>query len=207
MNQTTPSAWAEVRAGLRPSVVLAAGAILMALGPILQRLPALDMLPWCAWAGGLILVGTGLVMCTPRGWASAMVSVAGVLFLAHAVALVAALLGLAVAAWAYQMLAIPKLVVVGALAITERQQHGRHRQVWLLAASGLGVAKIAARLAFPDAAWHDAADVLVNLVVAAALWIFAQGLRRREDEWARRRLAEISASFEDFDRGPVTTGN
>jgi hypothetical protein len=187
--------------------VLAVGAILMALGPILQRLPAPDGLPWYAWAGGLILVGTGLVMCTPRIWASAMVSVAGLLFLAHAAALIAALLGLAVAAWAYQMLAIPKLVVVGALAITERQQHGRHRQVWLLVASGLGVAKIAARLAFPGAAWHDAADVLVNLVVAAALWIFAQGLRRREDEWARRRLAEISASFEDFDRGPVTTSN
>lgn len=207
MNRTTRSAWGEVRAGMRPSTVLAAGAILMALGPILQRLPEPGMVPWYAWAGGLLLVGTGLVMCTPHVWASAMVSVAGLLFLAHAVALIAALLGLAVAAWAYQMLAIPKLVIVGALAVTERQQHGRHRQVWLLVASGFGLAKIAARLAFPDAAWHDAADVLVNLMVATALGIFAQGLRRREDEWARRRLAEISASFEDFDRGPVTASS
>lgn len=203
MNDTTPSGWGDLRAGLRPSTVLAVGAVLMAVGPVLERLPSPDLIPWYTWALGMALAGIGLLMCTPHAWASALVSVAGVLLLIHAGTLGTVLLGLAAVATAYRLLAIPKLVILGLLAYTERHQHGRQRRAWLAAAGSLGLAKIVWRTLAPDAPWHGAADVLVNLVVAVSLWVFARGLRRREDTWARRRLAEVSASFQDFDRGSL----
>lgn len=200
MNESAAAAWGEVRAGIRPSTVLAVGAILMAIGPVLDRSPSLDLMPWYVWATGMALAGIGLLMCTPHAWASALVSVAGLLLLLHSGALAAVLMGLAAVATAYRVLAIPKLVVLGLLAHTERHHHGRQRQLWLAAAGTLGLAKIVARTLAPEAPWHDVADMLINLLVATALWMFARGLRRREDSWARRRLAEVSASFQDFDR-------
>lgn len=203
MNQETAAAWGDVRAGLRPSTLLALGAVLMGLGPVLEQLPALDPIPWYTWGAGMMLAGAGLLMCTPHAWASALVSVAGLLLMIHAGLLGAVLLGLTASATAYRLVAIPKLVVLGLLARTERHEHGRHRQLWLAAAGTLGLTKIAWRTVSPDAPGHVAADVAVNLVVALALWVFARGLRRREDAWARRKLAEVSASFQDFDRGSL----
>ena len=44
------------------------------------------------------------------------------------------------------------------------------------------------------------ADGLAStLLLAVALGVLAQGLRHREDEWARRRLAEVDADLADFD--------
>ncbi|MEZ4386642.1 MAG: hypothetical protein R3D98_03535 [Candidatus Krumholzibacteriia bacterium] len=199
MNDGNGRAWGEVKAGLRPSTVVATGALAMALGPVLDRIVAGGMLSWDAWLAGLLLVGIGLVMCTPHAWASPMVTLAGLVFMAQAATLAVALLGVATAARGYQMLAVPKVLALGLLAVTERRQHGRHRQRWLVAAGLLAAVKIVWRVLDPDLPWLDAADLVVNLTVATALWIFARGLRRREDEWARRRLAEVSASFEDFD--------
>jgi len=203
LNEAAAATWGDVRAGLRPSTVLALGAVLMGLGPLLEQLPALDPIPWYTWAGGMVLAGAGLLMCTPHAWASALVSVAGLLLMVHAGLLGSLLLGLTATATAYRLVAIPKLMVLGLLARTERHQHGRHRQLWLAAAGTLGLAKIVWRTVSPDSPGHGMADLLVNLVVAMALWVFARGLRRREDAWARRRLAEVSASFQDFDRGSL----
>lgn len=199
MNDRDGSAWGRVKAGRRPSSVLTLGAVIMALGPVLNRIMPQAMAPWYTWLAGLTLIGVALMMCTPHAWSSPMVTVAGLIFLAHAATLSVALIGVATAARVYQLLAVPKVLALGLLALTERRQHGYHRMRWLLAAGVLATAKIGWRTITPDMPWRDVADLVVNLVVAFALGMFARGLRRREDEWAQRRLVEISASFEDFD--------
>lgn len=194
------NAWREVRGGVRPSLVLMIGAVVLLAGPTLARALPDTMIPWYVWIGGLVVTGLALVGCLPRPWASFMVSLTGLLFLAQAVSLAVALAGIAEAARAYQMLAMPKLASLGALAYTERHQHGRPRLIWLATAGAVGLARIGARTALGEFPYQAFLDLAAAALVSVALWFFARGLHRREDQWARRRLAEVSASFEDFNR-------
>jgi hypothetical protein len=186
--------------GLRPSTVLAVGALLVLAGPALDHAGRDGPLAWGLWTGGLAVTGVALIMTAPRPWVSPLVPAVGLLFLLQAAALTTALTGVALAARAYHVLAVPRTLALGFLAATERRQHGRPRLVWLAAAGGLGLLRIAWNTldpAFGSPGWFDAA---VSLVLSIALWIFARGLRRRESAWASRRLDEVSATFEDFAR-------
>lgn len=195
-------AWREVRGGLRPSTVLSVGVSLLAAGPVLATALPGYMIGWWLWLGGLFATGIGLTMCASRLWASRMVPLAGLMYVAHGVALSVAMLGVAEAARIYQMIAVPKVLTLALLAFTERHHHGRHRLIWLATASVLSAAKIGWRTLAQGLPYREFLELGVALVVAVALWIFARGLRRREDQWARRRLAETSASLEDFNRTP-----
>lgn len=175
---------------------------MMAAGPVLNMSP-LRLWAWWLWDGGLVVAGLGLVLCAAQAWASPMVAVVGSVFIVQAIALAGAMVGSPMMARAYQLLAVPKVATVGLLAITEWGLHGRHRCVWLLVAGVVGTIKISWRTFAADHTTPVLVDIAVTQLLAAALIVLALGMRRRESEWAVRRLADSSASFEDFNRLPT----
>ncbi|MBD3222010.1 hypothetical protein GF314_12295 [bacterium] len=192
--------WGQIRAGLRPSSVLLAGAILMFVGPLLQLLWPSAAEPWYFWGLGLLGTGVGLMMCGPRMWASTMVLIGGLVFIAQGVALAAALLKVEYAPVIYRAFALPKSLILIAMAITERKNHGRPRIIALMVAGGLSALKLLWRVIGDADAGGNVADLVMAMIIAAALILLARGLRHREDEWAARRYVDMHADFSDFDR-------
>jgi hypothetical protein len=193
--------WGQIRAGLRPSTVLLVGSVLMFLGPALQLGWPAAPEPWYIWNLGLLGTGLGLIMCGPRMWASQMVMIGGLVFAAQGVALAVALLfDVQPAALVYRALALPKSLLLIAMALTERKQHGRPRILALHVAGILSTLKLAWRVAIDNDAGGNLLDLVMAMIIAAALIMLARGLRRRENEWAARRYTDMHADFEDFDR-------
>lgn len=192
--------WGQIRAGLRPSSVLFWGSILMFLGPAMQLIWPAAQEPWFIWNLGLLGTGAGLMMTGPRVWASILVLFAGVVFAAQGVVLAIALMDVDYAALIYRALALPKSVMLLAIAFSERKHHGRPRIIALLVAGGLSAAKLGWRVWIDDDAGGNTLDMIMAMIIAAALVMFARGLRRREDEWAARRYVDMHADFSDFDR-------
>ena len=192
-------AWGYIHAGIRPSSILTVGAALTLIAPLLQLWPAAREAAWLIWGGSLVLVGGGLVLSGMRPWFSLLGVVAGGLYLAHAVALGAALAGHDLAALVYRVLAIPKLLSLVLLVPVSRQCLGPHRRFLLGAAGIMGATKVAMSVAhLLPTRGADLIDAAVDTLVAVALFTVARGLRRRENEWAHRIHADSSASFADF---------
>ncbi len=193
-------AWRRIRAGVRPSSVLLAGAMATATAPVLARLQGGGDPGWSIWGLGLALSGVGLILSGLRPWLTTLAVAAGAVFLAQLAGLVAGLLGSGPGAWIYLQLVIPKAVLLSLLALATRRQVAPFRRHVLQAAAAVLLLKVVLRELhlLPPATlpWLDLAS---TLLLAVALGLLARGLRHREDEWARRRLAEIDADLADFD--------
>ncbi len=191
-------AWSAIHAGMRPSNMLALGAVLTSVGPILYLWTS-PLLAWAVWGAALATCSAGMIMCGLRPWFSHLGVAAGLVYLAQFSALAAVVAGVHDAALAYRMLAVPKLLILVVIAVQTRKHVARHRR-WLLGAAGiLGTLKIAARLLdlIPTQA-NDAVDAAANTLVAVALFVLAIGLRRRENEWAHQVHELSSSNFDDF---------
>ena len=94
MNATEDSqAWGAIRAGMRPSTMLAMGAVLTSLGPLLNLGSSL-LLAWAVWGAALAICSAGMIMCGLRQWFSHLGVAAGLLYLAQFSALAAVVAGL-----------------------------------------------------------------------------------------------------------------
>lgn len=194
-------AWGAVGAGLRPSSVIALGAVLTLVAPLLYMWTAASMASWVAWGGALLFCGAGLAMSGMREWFGPVGIVAGVLFIAQAIVMVVALIGVSGAALLHRALALPKMLVLVLIALATAKHLGPHRRMILGLAGAVGAARILARvLETIPPRWDDAVDAGVNTLVALALWLLARGLRRRENEWAHQTYELQSSSFEDFNQ-------
>ncbi len=175
--------------GLRPSSLVMAGAVAMAIAPLLVRAPGMGPWSWHLWAASLGLVGVGLLLAGTRRWLTVTAAVAGGAFLLQLAMYLASLAGLALAAWLYMVLAVPKALLLGVLALAARRQVAPWRRRLLLAAAALAAARTLGReLGALPSGWSAWLDPLVTILLAAALVGFAVGLRNRESEEARRRL-------------------
>ncbi len=193
-------AWGAIRVGLRPSSVLLAGAVATGAAPVIARVPGAGDAGWLAWGIALALCGAGLILSGLRPWLTTLAVVTGAAFLAQLAGLVAGLLGSGPGAWIYLQLVIPKALLLVLLAVVARRQVAPFRRQVLLAAAVMLLLKVVLREMHlvPRAAlpWLD---LSTSLLLAVALALLARGLRKRETEWARRRLLDVSADLEDFD--------
>jgi hypothetical protein len=204
-------AWKEIGGGLRPSTILIAGAVLGAAGPLIGRVGGSGDVGWWVWGAGLGLVALGLGASGVRPWLTTFAVVAGAIHAAQLLCLIGGLGGLGLGARCYQLLVVPKTLSLVLLALLARRQVAPWRRYLLLAAASLAAIKPALReFAGLGLASMQAVDLAVGLTLALALIAVAVGLRHRENEWARRRFAETSASLADFDRrdgpGPGIAG-
>jgi hypothetical protein len=192
-------AWGAIHAGVRPSTVLAVGAGLTMLGPLLNLGPEISLLAWGIWGVSLVICSVGMITCGLRPWFSHLGVAAGMIYLAQFSALAAVVAGLESAALAYRLFAIPKLLIFVVIALTTRKYLRPARRRLLAVAGVIGTAKIILRTVdLIPAGLLDAVDAAVNTLVAVALLVLANGLRHRENEWAHQVLEFSSSSFEDF---------
>ena len=201
MNATEDSqAWGAIRAGMRPSTMLAMGAVLTSLGPLLNLGSSL-LLAWAVWGAALAICSAGMIMCGLRQWFSHLGVAAGLLYLAQFSALAAVVAGLDQAAVAYRMFAVPKLLVLVFIALLTRKHVAGHRRLLLGVAGIVGTLKIGARmLDLIPPQLEDAIDAAANTLLAVALFVLARGLRRRENEWAHQVHDFSSSNFAAFNQ-------
>jgi hypothetical protein len=174
----------------QPSSLVIAGAVAMAIAPLLARAPGMGSWSWHLWAASLALVGLGLLLAGTRRWFTVLAAVAGGAFLLQLAMYLASLAGLPLAAWLYTVLAVPKVLLLMVLALAARRQVARWRRQLLLVTAALAAARTLGReLGGVPASWSAWLDPLVTALLAGALVAFAVGLRHREGEEARRRLA------------------
>ena len=196
-------AWGAMKLGPRPSTMLIAGAMLGALGPLLNHLGQAHV-AWPAWALSLLLVGLGLLLSGLRPWLTWIALVPAGFYLLQGASLGLAASGYAPAARAYELLALPKLLTLALLALAAVRQLETWRRRWLLAGALLAAVKPLLRLfAIAPAPLFTVLDPLLAMVLAWSLITAARGLRRLETAWAVRRFDETHASLEDFNPPPL----
>jgi hypothetical protein len=203
MSGSRPRSWRLASHGPRPSTLLCAGAILGALGPLLV-LAGEAAAGWLCWYLSLLLVGSGLLLSGLRPWLTAFAVVPGALYLLQGVAFSLAVFGLAPAASAHELLAMPKLVSLVLLAaMAVRQIDRRRRRLLAVVAAATALKPLLRHL---DALPAGAAPYLDAVLGAALAWALAQTavvLRRLETAWQVRRWQEANAALEDFDAPPL----
>jgi len=188
---------------MRVSSWLLVGAVLNVIAPVLSRVPGSEGPAWILWGMSLLLIGIGLIMAGLRPWLTTYAVVPGIMYCVHAAALAFSLAGVDIAAYAYQVLVLPKHLTVAILAVVAHKDIAPHRRFILLGATLIATLKPVLRESglLPQtpaaASWLD---VSINLLVAVALVIVAAGLRRHEDELATAELATVGAMLSDFDR-------
>jgi hypothetical protein len=183
---------------LRPSSLVLAGAVAMAIAPVLARAPGVGAWSWHAWAVSLGLVGLGLLLTGTRRWSTWTAAVVGGVFLLQLAMYLASLAGIPRAAWLYTVLAVPKALLLVVLALAARRQVARWRRQLLLATAALAATRTLGReLGAVPTGWSAWLDPLVTALLAGALMAFAVGLRHRESEEARRRRVEPTVVLAD----------
>ena len=197
-------AWSAASATFRPSSVVLCGAVLLAIAPAAHlAFPDLDTPLWTLWGLALTVTGVGLALCGLRPWLTGLAILVGALFTAQGICLGLILAGLDTVAIAYNALAAPKLASVALLGLASGAQLRRCRRAWLVAAGLAGCLKIGLREVLDwSGPWQDSVDLTVTVLLAASLAIMASGLRSHETSWARRKVAQSAARFEDFNRSP-----
>lgn len=197
-------AWTTARHGPRPSTILAVGALLSALAPILLLLGR-EQPAWACWLGSLLLIGGGLALSGLRPWLSFYALVPAALYLGQGLGLALAMAAdLAAGALAHQWLALPKLLALAMLGFFTARQIERRRRRWLAAAAALGALKSLLRDlgSLPDQA-AAALDPALGLLLAWALLLTAGGLRAQETAWAVRLRRQTQAALDDFNPPPL----
>jgi hypothetical protein len=197
MNTTgNTDSWREIRGGLRPSLILAVGAVLMPLSPILALFDPLATVAWYVWAMALTITGAGLALSSARPWLSWFGMIPAGLFLLQAVMLMLVIYGLEPLSLGYHLLPLPRNLSLIALAAAERKNLAPWRRQFLTIAALVAGLKIVANnvLTLPENLLIMA-DITTLLIMGAALVAVAIGLRHRESEWAKRRLDEMESGI------------
>lgn len=196
-------AWGHMRYGPRPSSMLMVGAVLCALGTVLLVL-GLTIVAWLSWAMGLLVVGLALLLSGLRPWLTWVALVPAGLYLVQGISLCLTGVGVILAARAYELLAVPKLLSLVVLALAARRQIERKRRRWLGVVAGVTALKPLLRHfeVLSDRAFV-VLDPLLTILLAYALVVVAVGLRRLETGWAVKCFEDQHASFDDFNAPPL----
>jgi len=206
------SYWQELQGGLRPSSFLKYGGLLVWLSAGLNiadnalfRLWDIDSLTlflaaWIGWLLSLTVLAAAFSLIGYRPFMTGFGWIVGIFHLGQAVDLFLTLFSGPGLTFAIDAVALAKYITLLIFAVVERKKIGR-RMCWFLGSvAALEVAKIATRVSFsPPELVSLTGDVLLLIALGWAVFRLRHSVRDQEEHWAKKRLAERSASFEDFD--------
>ena len=204
--------WKALGGGLRSSTLLRLGAVLVVLSVIadvvtrlLGRFEVIDihnmffLVPWISWIVTLLVLGVGFIVTGYRPYLGRMGWVVGTFHIGHALDLFTIIFATPGMTIAPGGMALAKYLTLILFAVAEQDIVGRKMRNLLFIAAGLQCVKISTRTLWGlDPQVSLALDMALLLLLAVAYWRLGSIIAKTEQEWAKMRLEERSATFDDF---------
>ncbi len=212
MNEATDiNYWKEINGGPRTSTLLALSGILIWLSTslyitdnLLFHFKGIDSdvlfrVAWSSWIAALLVVSAAFCLLGYRPYMSRFAWLPGIFHFGQAVDLFMALFTRPDAAMPIDGISLGKYITLIIFAFAERNVIGK-RMGWILGlVAGLEIVKIIAAVVFePKQPLSFMLDVVLLVVLGWAIYRLRHSVYDQEEHWAKKRLNERSASFEDF---------
>lgn len=213
MPNTVINYWSEVEGGFRSSFMLRSGALILALGAILNLaasvlggagnpLESLSNAAWLLFIVALWALAGGFVWVASYPFLTRFGFVTGAFHLAHGLYLLVLFFNVNLTPIPPVSVTVGRLLATILFALVEKDWLNRTTRSWLIVAAGLQLLKILARILglWPDLGpvLDQALDAGILVGLAAAYLNLGGAIKRRENIWAKRTYESRQANFADF---------